>query len=300
VTVAPSVPASHADLLDRPLDAVLTTEMPDGRLQSTVVWFSREGHDLLVNTMQEFRKAKNLLDRPRATLLVMESPTAERWIEVRGDVTQREMGALEHLDALARAYAGVDRYFGAVVPAELAATEHPILCRIRPRSIVVGPSSLPTPVTRSSIEATLPTPRGCGQEPTIPATHRQVLERPVLAALSTHLRVGAQTHPTWFELDGNDILINTTLERSKGRNLVRDPRATVLVVDPDDSNRWIEIRGDVDLETDGAIENLDRVTRRYTSHPRFYGFVYPKERRSAETRVVARIHPRRINVDAIH
>jgi hypothetical protein len=33
----PVVPASHAGLLDRPLPAVLTTEMPDGRFRSTVV-----------------------------------------------------------------------------------------------------------------------------------------------------------------------------------------------------------------------------------------------------------------------
>jgi hypothetical protein len=34
-----SLPRDHVDLLDRPLPTVLTTEMPDGRLQSTVVWW---------------------------------------------------------------------------------------------------------------------------------------------------------------------------------------------------------------------------------------------------------------------
>jgi PPOX class probable F420-dependent enzyme len=295
-----AVPASHADLLDRPLDAVLTTEMPDGRLQSTVVWFSRDGDDVLVNTMREFRKAKNLRERPRATLLVQEPAGAERWVEVRGDVTLDEEGALEHLDGLGLAYTGVAPYFGRVVPAELAEREHPVLCRIRPRSVVVGPVSLAARGGPSRPLPTLPRPLGCGEEVEVPATHRELLERPVLAALSTRLPIGAQTHPVWFELDGNDVLVNTTLERSKGRNLVRDPRATLLVVDRDNSSRWIEIRGDVDLETDRAIEELDRVTRRYTGHPRFYGFVYPEERRRSETRVVARIHPRRINVDAIH
>ena len=60
--------ASHADLLDRALPAVLTTEMPDGRLQSTVVWYQREDGHLLINTMREFQKARNLSTRPRATL----------------------------------------------------------------------------------------------------------------------------------------------------------------------------------------------------------------------------------------
>jgi len=42
-------PRSHVNLLDGPLPAVLTTEMPNGRFQSTVVWFNRRrrSHPLL-------------------------------------------------------------------------------------------------------------------------------------------------------------------------------------------------------------------------------------------------------------
>jgi hypothetical protein len=42
-------PRSHVDLLDGPLPAVLTTEMPNGRFQSTVMWFNRprRSHPLL-------------------------------------------------------------------------------------------------------------------------------------------------------------------------------------------------------------------------------------------------------------
>jgi PPOX class probable F420-dependent enzyme len=127
-----------------------------------------------------------------------------------------------------------------------------------------------------------------------------LLERALLGALATPLRTGAQVHPTWFDVDGNDLLVNTTRERAKGRNLARDPRATMLVVDPADASRWIEIRGDVELVEDGALEHLDRLTRRYTEHPSYYGHVYPTERAELETRVIARIHPRHINVDAIH
>ena len=38
----------------------------------------------------------------------------------------------------------------------------------------------------------------------------------------------------------------------------------LLVFDPDDDGRWIEIRGDVDLIASGAEEQLGRLTRRYT------------------------------------
>jgi PPOX class probable F420-dependent enzyme len=294
------VPRSHADLLERPLNIVMSTEMPDGRFQSTVVWFSHDGDDLLVNTMREFQKARNLLARPRATLLLMEPPDAERWIEVRGTVEIEEIGAQAHLDDLARAYAAVDRYFGEVVPAELADAEHPLICRVHPVAISTGPKRLPAPAARRSPPHPLAAIRPCGDEVAVPASHRDLLERPVLAALTTRLRTGAQTNPVWFSLDGNDVLVNTTLERSKGQNLLRDPRATALIVDPDDAGRWIEIRGDVDLSETGALEHLDRLTRRYTRHPGYYGYVYPSSRRGSETRVISRIHPRRINCDAIH
>jgi PPOX class probable F420-dependent enzyme len=264
-----------------------------------VVWFSREGSDILVNTMREFRKARNLRERPRATILILEPSGERRWIEIRAEVTLHEEGAAEHLDALARAYCGVEPYFGAVVPAELAATEHPVLCRLHPVGVTTGPALLPAPSGGRGPGPPPAPPHPCADEPQIPDSHRDLLERPLLGALSTPLRRGAQVHPTWFELEGNDLLVNTTRERAKGRNLARDPRATMLVVDPDDSGRWIEVRGDVDLVVEGALEHLDRLTRRYTSHARYYGSIYPLERRAQETRVVARIHPRRINRDAI-
>jgi hypothetical protein len=71
-------------------------------------------------------------------------------------------------------------------------------------------------------------------------------------------------------------------------------------VDPDNTGRFLQIRGDVELMTDGAIEHLDALTRAYTRHPRFYGFVYPLERQAQETRVMGRLHPRRVSLDAIH
>lgn len=296
----PVVPASHDDLLVRPLNIAMSTEMPDGRFQSTVVWFSRDGDDLLVNTMHEFQKARNLRARPRATLLLREAAGAERWLEVRGDVNLQKTGARAHLDELARAYADADTYFGEVVPAELAEVEHPLIARVHPVAITTGPKRLPAPAAGRSTRLPPAAPRACTDEIAIPASHRDLLERPLLAALTTRLGTRAQTNPVWASLEGNDVLVNTTLERQKGQNLMRDPRATVLIVDPDDAGRWIEIRGDVDLSETDAIEHLDRLTRSYTRHPGYYGHVYPRSRRGSETRVIARIHPRRINRDAIH
>jgi len=81
-----AVPPTHAALLDAPLNAVLTTHLPTGRLHSSVVWFWRDGACVYVSTMAEFRKARNMRARPRATLLVTESGGPGRWVELRADV----------------------------------------------------------------------------------------------------------------------------------------------------------------------------------------------------------------------
>jgi len=135
----------------------------------------------------------------------------------------------------------------------------------------------------------------------IPASHLDLLTRPICGVLTT---LGADGQPqsslVWVDDDGACARVNTTLERQKGRNLRANQKVSLLMVDPDDTTRFIQIRGDAELVTDGAIEHLDALTRAYTDHPAFYGHVYPIEQRSLETRVIARIHARRITLDAIH
>lgn len=50
----------------------------------------------------------------------------------------------------------------------------------------------------------------------------------------------------------------------------------------------------------GAVEHLDQVTRKYTRHPQYYGYIYPLEQRERETRIICRIHAKKITRDAIH
>lgn len=135
----------------------------------------------------------------------------------------------------------------------------------------------------------------------LPASHLDLLTRPICAVLTT-VSASGQPHAclVWVDHDASCATFNTTLERQQGRNLLRNPRASLLVVDPDDTSRFLQLRGDVELVHDGAIEHLDGLTRRYTRHPMFYGFVYPAEQQAMETRVIGRLHARRVSVDAIH
>jgi PPOX class probable F420-dependent enzyme len=135
----------------------------------------------------------------------------------------------------------------------------------------------------------------------IPASHADLLERDVVGVLTTLMPDG-QPHSTlvWVGLEDGLACVNTTLERQAGRNLRADPRVSLLVVDPDDTGRFIQVRGVAELLTDGAERHLDGLTRRYTGHPAYYGWIYPVEQRERETRVIGRIHARRVTLDAIH
>ena len=135
----------------------------------------------------------------------------------------------------------------------------------------------------------------------IPASHLDLLTRPICGVVTT---LGPDGRPdsslVWVDVDGDCARFNTTLGRRKGQNLVADRRVSLLVVDPGDTGRFIQIRGDAELVTDGAVDHLDALTRAYTAHPHYYGYVYPADQETRETRVTCRIHARRITLDAIH
>jgi PPOX class probable F420-dependent enzyme len=128
------IPASHRDLVQCPPAAALTTVTPQGHPQTSVVWCDFDGQCLRVNTMRGFAKERNRRRNPRVTLLCYDPHQPNRYLEVRGTVVElTEAGAAQHLDQLASAYAGRPvRYFGDAIPAHFAATEVPVLCRIRP------------------------------------------------------------------------------------------------------------------------------------------------------------------------
>ena len=135
----------------------------------------------------------------------------------------------------------------------------------------------------------------------IPASHLDLLTRPLCGVLTT---IGVDGQPqsslVWVDTDAGHARINTTLERQKGHNLLADPKVSLLMVDPDNIGRFIQIRGEAELVTERAVEHLDTLTRKYTRHPRYYGCIYPLEQRDCETRVICRIHARRIILDAVH
>jgi PPOX class probable F420-dependent enzyme len=135
----------------------------------------------------------------------------------------------------------------------------------------------------------------------IPDTHRDLFQRPVHGVLTTMMLDGTpQSSVVWVDYDGEYVLINTTLERQKGRNMQANPQVTLLVIDPVNSSRWVEVRGRVqEMTTHGAAARADRLTQRYTGKQYFYRDIYPPEQAAQETRVIVKIKPIKVSLDAI-
>ena len=137
---------------------------------------------------------------------------------------------------------------------------------------------------------------------TIPNSHVDLFQNPVHGVLTTLMPDGMpQSSIVWVDYDGENVLVNTTLERQKGRNMQVIPRVSVLVIDPNDSSRWVEVRGQViEMTHDGAEAHADKLTQRYCPGKQyFYRDIYPPEQKEKETRVIARIQLLKVSRDAI-
>lgn len=127
------IPESHKELIAGPVNVVLTTLMPDGQPQTTPIWCNLDGDYVLINTMQQFRKAKNMQLNPKVTLLAYRLKKPLFNIEVRGKVIEiTEEGALEHLNELNLLYTGKPNFFGDSINAELIHKFTPLKIRIEP------------------------------------------------------------------------------------------------------------------------------------------------------------------------
>ena len=134
--MAAEIPASHLDLVEQPVFVVLSTVMRNGQPQSTPVWCDFDGTHVLVNTMAQFQKAKNMKANPRVTVLAYELGRPLRYLEIRGTVVEvTEDGAAEHLDKLTFEYTGVSTFFGGAAPLEMKDKLTPTIFRIEPTRV---------------------------------------------------------------------------------------------------------------------------------------------------------------------
>jgi PPOX class probable F420-dependent enzyme len=117
---------------------------------------------------------------------------------------------------------------------------------------------------------------------------REFLENPFVGVVTTLQPDGApQSTVVWVDVDDEGISINTAYGRVKPRNLQHDPRLSLVVVDPQDPYRWFKALGNARLVDEGADEQIDRLSKKYTGRD-----VYAN-RQPGEQRVTVRIDPTR-------
>jgi PPOX class probable F420-dependent enzyme len=106
---------------------------------------------------------------------------------------------------------------------------------------------------------------------TLPQKAAALADRPVIASFTTlHASGAPHTTAVWIARDGDELLVNTAAGRVKARNVERDPRVAVCLVDPDDPMNVLAVEGTViEVTTVGADELIDALSFKYTGNATF-------------------------------
>ena len=99
---------------------------------------------------------------------------------------------------------------------------------------------------------------------------------------------GPQVTPVWVDHDGTHILINTAEGRQKSRNLERDPRVALSIVDGANPYRYVIARGKVvEATREGAWDHICKLSEKYTGNINYNG-------NPEETRIIIKVLPERL------
>lgn len=125
----------------------------------------------------------------------------------------------------------------------------------------------------------------------MPATldqYRDLLtQKKPVAALATIMPDGSpQVTPVWFDFDGERLRVNTAKGRVKAQNMKEGSRVALMIVDPDNPYRYVQVRGRVAVATEGgADEHIDSLAKKYLGQEK-----YPY-RQPGEVRIRYEIEP---------
>ncbi|MEK7783282.1 MAG: PPOX class F420-dependent oxidoreductase [Candidatus Binatota bacterium] len=126
---------------------------------------------------------------------------------------------------------------------------------------------------------------------TIPEQYRDLFTKKAFAYLGTVMSDGSpQVTPVWCDLDGTYIRVNTAKGRVKDRNMRRNKKVAITISDPENSYRYLAVRGEVaEITEQGADAHIDLLTKKYLGKEK-----YPY-RQPGEVRVLYKIRPEKIS-----
>jgi len=119
---------------------------------------------------------------------------------------------------------------------------------------------------------------------TLSANARDLFSAPNLGWATT-LRPDGTPHNTvvWVDVDGDDVVFNTAVDRVKEQHMRSDPRVSVSVLDPVNSQRFASITGTAQLSTEDGDAVIDKLAHKYLGVDS-----YPF-RNAAEQRITVRV-----------
>ena len=120
---------------------------------------------------------------------------------------------------------------------------------------------------------------------------RRFLDENPYVGVVTTLRQDGSPHSTivWVDVEDGKVSFNTARGRAKPNHLERDPRASLLVVDPNNPYKWVAVSGHAELTEDGADAQIDKLAKKYIGKDE-----YPW-RSPTETRVKVLIEPEHVD-----
>ncbi|MEO6501940.1 MAG: PPOX class F420-dependent oxidoreductase [Jatrophihabitantaceae bacterium] len=125
-----ALPDLAKKLLDNANIVVVATSNTDGSPQTSVMWATYEGDELLLSTIQGRKKETNWLKDPRVSVLILDREDPYHYVEVRGSVSMSTEGGPELIERLSQAYTG-QSYTGD------EGTDHVrVVVRVRPTHVV--------------------------------------------------------------------------------------------------------------------------------------------------------------------
>ena len=124
-----------------------------------------------------------------------------------------------------------------------------------------------------------------------PEKYRDLFQKKAFGAFTTLMPDGSpQTTPVWVDYDRDEILVNSAVGRLKDRNVRRDPRVALAVIDPDNPYRYVEVRGSVrEITQNGADAHIDAMARKYLGQDK-YPYRQPGEQRVLYRISIEKVH----------
>ncbi|MGD9695195.1 MAG: PPOX class F420-dependent oxidoreductase [Thermoleophilia bacterium] len=123
--------------------------------------------------------------------------------------------------------------------------------------------------------------------PAVPASHEDLLDVPYATLATLDAAGRPQLSQIAFLAEDGVVRISLNETRAKTRNLLRNPEANVLILDPQNPGRYLEIAGEAEVVPDDDLSFVARAGEKYGQDFRRHDG--PGERRYAVT-----IHPRRV------